>query len=593
MSSLTQINTYSDIIIEYTDLRLPGIKLNFPAADDIPDFVADSTSFVVQRTFDIEEVINPNGTLNLTYTIDLSSIPGATLTWTSLFGGSITTESDQVYSVSAIESVADWELVRAPLITIPDDFQGSFEYTCALTYVAATGIQTLDWIVGTFVPVVNLTSEFTQISNATKFKGVGNTTLSSNFTLLGGGLEFDIADAIFASSFNMVSTVDRPFRGFTSSLAVVPIFTAIGNYQTGNIQAGLSTNSTMSVTADDPIPVIGPLESSNWTWRSNQINFPFGQNTPVIYDDDSGYNYEIQLSCDNGDFGTESSITTGTYSVSGTKASLNFGVIRDIAFYPDQGYTREFNTYETINFKLYRDGLLLINEDIGFRYAGDGGFVGSTYTFISSDTWTPTIQEHRYGEMRYLIVAGGARGGPTGGGAGGVLETSDYTDITLTSYPLIVGQGGGENPNGTESSFNGITMPGGTEGQAPNNSNPEFATVYGRGGDSGNGFQGGANDPGSNSVGNPWAWGGGAGASQNGKDGRISGYPGQAAAGDGGNGIYSFLLGITVGQGGGGAGGLYNGAETPNSYGNGGNGFGTVNSLGVQGVVKILTRTKD
>ena len=197
MSSLTQINTYSDIIIEYTDLRLPGIKLNFPAADDIPDFVADSTSFVVQRTFDIEEVINPNGTLNLTYTIDLSSTPGATLTWTTLFSGAITTESNQVYSVSAIESVADWELVRAPLITVPNDFQGSFEYTCALTYVAATGIQTLDWTVGTAVPVASLTSisTLTIIPNILKAPSSVSLSASTNITAIPNQIIIDQLEA--------------------------------------------------------------------------------------------------------------------------------------------------------------------------------------------------------------------------------------------------------------------------------------------------------------------------------------------------------------------------------------------------------------
>lgn len=601
MSSLTALNNYSNNTITFTDNRPAGILLSYPTVKNIPDFVAESSSFAVERKIDIVEIIDPAGTLNLTFSVDLSSVPGATLTWTTLFSGSITSEVNQVYSVRAINSIADWDFVKAPTITLPDDFQGSFEYTCSLTYLASSGLTTKSWTVGTFVPVVNLSAQFTQTTSPIMFKGIVNEEFTSSFTLLGGGLEFDIAEADFASSFNMVSNVSRPFRGFTSTQTVDTNISASLKYLIGGLSSNLNTNVTMVTQPDDVIPVISPLSSSNWVWRSNQVNYPFGNNTPVIYDSTGSYNYEIQLSCANGDFGTETSITPGTYSISGTAAQLNFAQIRDIAFYPDQGYTRTYDSYETVNLKLYRNGLLLINEDIGFRYVGAGGLVGDNYTFNTSSTWTPTIQEHRYGEMRYLIVAGG--GGKStgvvnlntvpcsGGGAGGVLETADYTDITSLSYSLTVGTGGSIGQDGTSSSFSGVTMSGGTAGTNPNNSNPEIATVYGGGGNSGNGFTGGANDPGSNSVGNPWAMGGGAGASQNGDDGVISGYPGQATAGDGGNGITSFLYGGNVGVGGGGEGGLFDGAEAPAAPGNGGNGFGT-KTVGDDGIIKILTRTK-
>lgn len=606
MSSLTALNNYSNNTVEFTDNRPAGIKLTWPNTIDIPNFVAAGSSFPVERRVDIQEIINPQGTLNLTYSIDLSSVPGATLTWTTLFSGSITSEVNQVYSVRAIESINDWDFVKAPTITLPNDFQGSFEYTCTLTYLAASGLTTQSWTVGSFVPVSNLASQFTQIASPIMFKGIVNEEFASSFTLLGGGLEFDIASADFEVNFSIDADVDRPFRGFTSTQTVESTVNANGTFALGNLAADLSTTATMLVTPDDVIPVISPLASNNWNWRSNQVNYPFGSDTPVIYDDGSGYNYEIQLSSANGDFGTETSITTGTYSISGTKDALNFATIRDIAFYPDQGYTRTFSTYETINFKLYRDGFLLINEDIGFRYAGVG-FTGRNVEYTSSGTFTPTVSELRYSQMHYMLIGGGGGMSPdiiypspgggndkgNAGGGGGAVVYALNQPISNTSYSFTVGPGGTTgNSGGTTSGF-GLTALGGGAGSdtaLPFTINDTYSVT---GGDSGNGNLG--------NLGQNYrdgASGGGAGAKAPGlgvvadTGGRMAAYPHPGDLGGAGLRVAT-ISGSYYGAGGSATytnydPGQTNPNTTPTTYGSG---AGEGNPIGITGAVIISTFT--
>lgn len=602
MSSLTELNNYSNETIAFVDNRPADVKLTYPTARNVPNFVAESSSFPVERKVDIEEIINPQGTLNLTFSVDLSSVPGATLTWDTLFTGSITTQVNQVYSVRAIDSIADWDLVKAPTITLPDTFQGSFEYTCSLTYLAASGLTTKSWTVGSFVPVSNLIAQFTQTTSPIMFKGVGPIELNSGFTLLGGGFELDIAEAVFTSTFNITSDVDRLFRGFSSAQVVDSNISATGIYNLGNLSADLSSTSTISVTTD-VYPAIEPLVSSSWFWRSNQINFPFNVDTPVIYDDGTSSNFEIQISCANGDFGTSTNITTGTYSLSGTAAELNLTKIRSIAFYPDKDYTRTFATNEPINFKLYKNGLLIVDTTIGFNYQGNG-FTGRNVEYTSSGTFTPTVSELRYSSMHYMLIGGGGGMSPdiaygpgndkgNAGGGGGAVVYALNQPISNTSYSFTVGNGGSTGSAGGTTSGFGLTALGGGAGadtEDPYTINGTYSVI---GGDSGNGFKGnlGANY-------RDGASGGGAGGKAPGSsvvpdtDGRMSAY---AYPNDrGGPGLkVATISGAFYGVGGSATYTNYSPARTnpnttPSTYGSG---AGEGNPVGITGAVIISTFT--
>lgn len=134
------------------------------------------------------------------------------------------------------------------------------------------------------------------------------------------------------------------------------------------------------------------------------------------------------------------------------------------------------------------------------------------HTFRSSDTFTPSENL----DIEYLVVAGGGGGGgrgdelgPDGGGGGGAGGlTSGTASVTASPISIVVGAGGAENGNGTDSVFTGIaTMTGGADG--------------GDGSEGGNnGGSGGGGGATTDSGGNQLTFAGGPGVSGQGFDGQ-------------------------------------------------------------------------
>lgn len=181
MGSFSDLNTYSQTQITYTDLRDPGVEFNVPFAFDLI-FTITSKSFTAQRTIDIVDVIRPE-VADVTYSIDVSAVSGATVTWSTIPAGCTVTNVGGVYTIDGIDDADTWETVRAPLITVPDSFEGSFFYTSAINYTTPAGRQTEDWNVGIYVPVSLLTVTATQTLTARRVRYLDATEYASGFQI--------------------------------------------------------------------------------------------------------------------------------------------------------------------------------------------------------------------------------------------------------------------------------------------------------------------------------------------------------------------------------------------------------------------------
>lgn len=492
MGSLADLNTYAQEQVEYSDARDPGIVLDPPSAEDVSKTILERQISVITPV-EIAEIIdtNPILPLNLKYSVDISSVSGATLEWTGLFANSITEEVDQVYSVYPIQTTNDWNLVKSPEITIPNDFQGSFQYTVTLSYRDNQGLQEVSWTVGNYAPLGFLENQFSVTINTEKFKGFGHTTLTAFSSFIGVGIELDIAEADLTSEFSFAATGDRAFRGYSANInanaliGVVPNADFIGRF---------SKTANFSLDADvSTIPVIsnGTLDRiffSNRGWPT------FNFDTPVISDNGGVNTYRIELSSDNGDFGTETDITVGTYTFTGSKTNVN-NHFQQIYFYPD----KDFAADTTFNFKLYKNNILAREYTPVLDHAG-AGFTGTTYTFTSNSSWTPSDAEIRYCEMDYLLVAGGGGmslipdpqpdlsnfKGNTAGGGGEVLYALSQT-IADTTYNLTIGSGGTRGGAGGNTAGFGLTALGGEHGVDTATLYEINGTFSNEGGSSGNG----------------------------------------------------------------------------------------------------------
>lgn len=276
-------------------------------------------------------------------------------------------------------------------------------------------------------------------------------------------------------------------------------------------------------------------------------------------------------------------------------------------------------------------------------FTGDGCFV------VSQTGNSPTNPLGGPTTVDYLVVAGGGGGGGGiggGGGGGGFRESysapvsGPYTasplatptgiTISATTYPITVGAGGTAGPApsntnagpGGNSVFSTITSTGGGRGgyyNVPGANSPPFFTGGSGGGAGGNGsagqpgIGGAGNTPpvsppqgmaGGNAIlCNPWASGGGGGATVAGTNGNptqsgpggagattsISGSPTTYSGGGGGGGTNYGGPGAggTGGSGGAGAGGPSGGAgsagTTNTGGGGGGGGQGPVQYSGAAG----------
>ena len=210
MSSLTDLNSYSNNTIEFTDNRPAGVLLTWPNAKDL-QFTLESGTFTVQRSIDIEEIIKPELAL-VEYEIDVSSVIGTVVNWNTVPIGCNVVSSEGVYIIQGIDSVSDWEIVRAPLITVPNTFQGSFFYTVTIRWVTNLGIQEENWQVGNYIPVSQLSMLSTLNCIPTRNRG-SNVNLLGYFNI-GGELQY--AGLSSPDTFNFLKSTTQLITGTPS-----------------------------------------------------------------------------------------------------------------------------------------------------------------------------------------------------------------------------------------------------------------------------------------------------------------------------------------------------------------------------------------
>lgn len=599
MNSFSSLNSLGTIA--YTDNRQPNVIFTWPAARNISTITKTSNVFNVERKIDIAEIIDSDYT-NIKYSIDLSAVAGATLTWNYLPGGAITTSTGNVYTVQPITTVAEWNSIAAPTITLPEDFQGSFFYTVSIQYTTLAGIQTVSWTVGNYVPISDMAAVSTLVTSPTQYKGIVNEEFAAIFALNGVGYDFiSFAAALTAQGSFTVSAL-RTART-TAVLSSIVSATIQGN-QNGLLRADLYTDGGNLVASGLQREFLSDTTVSR-TYLSNQENDIFSTSVPTattFIEAQYGtcqYTVTITVSA-----GTLNGVSSSTYSTTDSVFTVVSQAFANLQYYPAYNQTSNFTISYTVTIQPSVGPTFTRSYSQTVSYAGVGTSLTSTlYNFTASGTWTPTNSERLYGEMIYAIVGGGGGCSPvfggslpeSGGGAGQVIQQLTYVPISLSSYPITVGTGGAAYGSaGTASTFNSLTANFGLPGQLPSSTNPGApGLVLNAGGNGGNGSLGGSNTA-NNSTGNPWAMGGGGGSSGNGSPGTFEfvtgAFIGTGGAGGSGTSSPSTLYNGTIARGGGGGSNNLP-VETPDTVGAGGNGFGT-RLNGANGGVRIRIRQK-
>ena len=177
------------------------------------------------------------------------------------------------------------------------------------------------------------------------------------------------------------------------------------------------------------------------SYNSNQANLIFSSDTPQITDFDTtgSDTYTIYLSSSLGDFGHTGTTFATNYSYSGTRAQVN-AIFSQIYFYP----TANVSSNGTISFELHKNGNLSVSHTISITGNVGPGFNNArTVEFLSTQTWTPSVDDVKYAEVKEYTLVGGGGGGSAGGGGGGqVIYSSTPFSLSNTTYTITVGAGG-------------------------------------------------------------------------------------------------------------------------------------------------------
>lgn len=506
MGSLTELTTFANTILTFTDNRPSGVIFDWPAARNINNTILD-TSFIAERRINIVEIIDP-ATALVSYSIDVSAVSGATVTWDTIPSGCTVTVNSGVYTISGIDSVEDWNTVAAPSIDAPVTFNGSFFYTSSINYTTPEGRQSKSWTVGTFIPVALFQSSFTQTSIETKIHNSGTLTYPMTATFVKALPSVALAvPAIFSS---------------TTSFTASSVITASGRFNK-------TARFTLSVTPTEIEALIN--HEITRTFDGNERNFPFATN-PISTNYSNPGSFQFVITTSDGLLYHEDNEETNPYgttvSLSSTNLSALIASLEEIEFYPDYNNTSNL----TYNVSFYIDGSLAggSGDDANLNYSGTTQPLETRVTTFSRTEFPvhPYAIQY-YNTMDIYVLGGGGGGGIFNGGAGGgakmfLNQTFNKSLLDAASFTTI-GSGGtwnatsGNNTDGSATSFtyNGTsyTAPGGERGRDD----------LGRGGNTTSTavtpvtYTGGAET----SSGSEAAGGGGAGSLQNGLDATVSG----------------------------------------------------------------------
>lgn len=595
MNSLQELNNYGSSSLTVTDSRFADIKYSpAPPASPFTQILnITGTNVSVNAGIDITEIINYS-TANVRYRVTIvpgavNPLTGSSISWASLPSGVTLSTVGNVYTLSGINSVAQWQAVKSFTWTLPGNYATKpFWYlqVSVLYYDEELGVErTVDWEAydEDFYYVAELNASSSLTCNALDVI-LGSASITSAFTPT---LNFIRVKRFQAGLLAEASVTAEGQINADNLYSVSSIPTARLTFNPGNIKGNLTAVS--SIVCNGVIVISNMIDR---TYVANNENLIFATDTPQIEDaNPSGATFSITFSSSLGTFSNSSTVAaTSPFTFSGTLAQVNTALAQ-IRFYP----TKDSSASGSFTYTQQKNAVTQVTRTINLTGSA-GSFATQTYTFTSSQLWTPPNADLKYARANILLVAGGGAGtvansyaGQAGGG-GGVAEYLNQT-LTSQSYSVVVGSGGvfGLNPpfpsaGGDTSAFgytvyggqpgNNVTFRGGNSGQPTASSGGSWVVFNGNGG-------GGAGE-----IGN-------ADGEGYGGDGIQSTITGQYYGGGGGGGISEGFIIVNsnrAGAPGGDGGGGQGGGEWPNgtlapatagtaNTGGGGGGGGIANGL--------------
>lgn len=277
MKSLSYLNGISQTSISVTDNRPAGVRFNRVAPLQAVTQVLSISSVTVPVSTGIEivEIIN-GATANVRYRVEIvpgptSPLPSSSITWASLPGGVSQSVAGNVYTISGIDTLAEWNSVKNFTWNLPANYTNFPLWYLKVSVVyydgATSSDKTKEWLVydDQYYYVASMTSSFAVSAGATKAKLAtvavssalsttvtairtrrASATISSTASLSADG---NLMVAILNSSSSMSITAGKVSRAVANINAVSSVY-AKGNYTVG-FSSAMSSVASMTPNAND------------------------------------------------------------------------------------------------------------------------------------------------------------------------------------------------------------------------------------------------------------------------------------------------------------------------------------------------------
>lgn len=628
MNSLSELNAASATSLDVTDLR--GSKVIFDRVPplqplNITDNIA-STTVAVDPGIEIVEIIN-YATANVRYRVTIVTggtplLTGSTISWASIPAGMTLTTVGNVYTISGIDNVTDWDAIKSFTWNLPANYatRPNWYLDVAVLYYDSDRDEEMvvDWEVydEDYYYVAELSSAATVAATGLRIK-TSAVTISSAMSFAMTILRAKNFTVSMSSSFTMTPVpVEDLLFAYSNITATVKKYKGIAGLT-------ISASATMNITTLDKIA--GNLRIPR-TYEVNADRALFAAGSPVIYNPNPGVSdtYTIELvaqaqttwpTVDNSqwynsinepaEFAPDTTTTPDiTYSYTGTLAEVNshFASIRFLPPFMGDEFQAQGISFpnQYVNYTQKKNGVTQFTTTLTLTPYGDGAYSddtidtyevsGSTYTYL----WTPFNHQLKYADLNILLVGGGGRGGIGGGGGGGVVRRY-YQRPERTTYAFVIGFGGNTTYNSSNTGFETYY----TKGASPSGAlgTTQLTAYGGNPGQTSSPYNGGASgNPNSKAGGSGYSFaghGGGGGSSY-----AVGGNASSITPQNGGNGArgQSWFQEGYFGPGGGGyATGYLNspGTTGAGNYGQGGQGgSGGSGSPGGHGVIKVYVRKR-
>ena len=395
MSTLTELNNYSNNTVTFTDNRQSEVVFDYPTARNISRTLT-GTTFTLETLINIVDIIKASEA-NVTFEVDVSNVPGATVTWGTLPAGVSTVIVGSVYKLLGISSASNWEDIKEPTLTAPVDFQGNFIYNCTISYTQAGETKTQTWEVGNFIPVSLLATNVSLTSQVRRYRSTEiNLSVTTDITPV-------LKDVALVVTTNL--TVQYEALNRTSAL--------------------LSSTATLSLY--QPVQYINSIN-----YVRNRGNLLWDVNTtPVLQDrTPDGATFEFTVAVNgNSVLSNDGGTTTSTsVSWSGSLTSIN-NSLSSLILYPN------YNTSSTIilTYTFKKNGSVIETSYINLTASGTGSITPYTLQ-LNTGNYYPTYEQLQYGQVDLFLVGSGGGGGYAsslskggGGGGGGAILLRNQT----------------------------------------------------------------------------------------------------------------------------------------------------------------------